>query len=73
LLLFSITSLKVKSEDEKIEIGEDMWLWALVVVLNGVKIGKESVVGAGSVVTKNIPEYLIAVGVPDKVIERSKY
>jgi len=38
--------------------------------LTGVTIGKGTVIGAGSVVTKSIPEYSIAVGNPAKVIKR---
>lgn len=71
--IFKDTSIPIKfqdSEHERIEIGEDVWLGALVVVLNGVTIEKGSVIGAGSVVTKDIPEYSIAVGVPAKVIEK---
>jgi acetyltransferase-like isoleucine patch superfamily enzyme len=37
-------------------------------ILKGVTIGKNSVIGAGSIVTKNIPENSVAVGVPAKVI-----
>ena len=56
----------------KISIGEDVWLSANVCVMPGVTIGKGSVVGAGAVVTKDIPEYSIAVGVPAKVIGSRK-
>lgn len=49
-------------------IEDDVWLGANVVVTKNVKIGRGSVIGAGSVVTKNIPEYSIAVGVPAKVV-----
>ncbi len=56
------------SELAKREIGEDVWLGANVVVLPGVTIGNGAVVGAGAVVTKDIPSYSLAVGVPAKVI-----
>ena len=46
-----------------IRIGEDVWLGAGVTVLDGVTIGKSSVVGAGSVVTGLVPEYSFARGV----------
>lgn len=54
----------------KIEIGEDVWLGAHTIVLPGVKIGDGSVVGAGAVVTKDIPSYSVAAGVPAKVIKK---
>jgi galactoside O-acetyltransferase len=54
---------------KNILIEDDVWLGANVVVLGGVTIGKGCVIGAGSVVTKNIEAYSIAVGVPAKVIK----
>lgn len=59
-------------ELKKIVIGEDVWLGAHVIVLAGVTIGKGSVVGAGAVVTKDIPSYSIAIGVPARVIDKRK-
>ena len=56
---------------EPIEIGEYSWIGENVIILPGVKIGKWSVIGAGSVVTKSIPDYTIAVGNPAKPIKRS--
>ena len=53
-----------------IVIEDDCWLGSGVKVVDGVTIGKGSVIGAGAVVTKNIPPYSIAVGVPAKVIGR---
>jgi len=52
-----------------IVVGDDSWLGVGVIVLDGVRIGKGAVVGAGSVVTKHIPDGAIAVGVPAKVIK----
>lgn len=51
-----------------ITIGEDCWIGVNVVVSPGVTIGRGAVIGANSVVTKDIPEYAIAVGAPAKVI-----
>jgi acetyltransferase-like isoleucine patch superfamily enzyme len=48
--------------------GEDVWLGAGVVVLDGIRIGKGSIIGAGAVVTRGIPEYSLAVGAPARVI-----
>jgi acetyltransferase-like isoleucine patch superfamily enzyme len=49
-------------------IGDDVWLGAGATVLDGVQIGKGCVVGAGAVVTKNLPNYVIAVGIPAKIV-----
>lgn len=54
-------------DDWKITIGDNVWLGANVIVLPGVTIGENSVIGAGSVVTKDIPANVIAFGVPCKV------
>ncbi len=48
-------------------IGERCWLGTKSVVLDGVRIGKGCIVGAGAVVTKDLPNYAVAVGVPAKV------
>ena len=52
-----------------IRVGNDVWFGGNVVVLPGVKIGNNVVIGAGSVVTKDTPENSIAVGNPCKVIK----
>lgn len=46
-----------------------VWLGARSTILDGVKIGNDAIVGAGSVVTRSLPAYAIAVGVPAKVIK----
>lgn len=51
-----------------IVIEDDCWLGHNVTVLDGVKIGKGSVIGAGSVVNQNIPPFSIAVGTPARII-----
>jgi acetyltransferase-like isoleucine patch superfamily enzyme len=53
-----------------IVIEDDCWLGSGTKVLDGVTIGKGSVIGAGSVVTKDIPSLSIAVGVPARVIKK---
>ena len=52
-----------------ITIEDDCWIGANAIILGGVHIGKGAVIGAGSVVTKDIPSMAIAVGVPAKVIK----
>jgi acetyltransferase-like isoleucine patch superfamily enzyme len=51
-----------------IVIEDDVWIGFGVIVLDGVKIGKGAVLGAGSVVTRDIPDNTVAVGVPAKTI-----
>ena len=60
-----------QSQPERaVKIGDGSWLGYGSVVLPGVTIGKHVVVGANSVVTHDIPDYSVAVGVPAKVIKR---
>jgi acetyltransferase-like isoleucine patch superfamily enzyme len=51
-------------------IGDGSWLGHGAVVLPGVTIGKHVVIGANSVVTKDIPDFSVAVGSPAKVIRQ---
>jgi acetyltransferase-like isoleucine patch superfamily enzyme len=55
-----------------VRIEDDVWLGVHVVVNDGIRIGKGAVVGAGSVVTRDLPPYAIAAGVPAKVIRKRK-
>ena len=54
----------------EIHIGDDVWLGGNVTVLPGVTIGNNVVVGAGAVVTKDIPDNSLALGVPAKVVRQ---
>lgn len=51
-------------EGKDVFIDDYSWLGNFVIVLPGVKIGKHAIIGAGSVVTKDIPDYAIAAGNP---------
>ena len=51
-----------------ITIGDNVWIGGNVVILPGVKIGDNVVIGAGSVVSKDIPDHVIAMGNPCKIV-----
>ena len=51
-----------------IRIGDDVWISGSVTIVPGVTIGANSIIGAGSVVTKDIPANVVAAGVPCKVL-----
>lgn len=53
-----------------ITIGDNVWIGGNVVILPGVTVGSNSVIGAGSVVTKDVPEWVIAVGNPCRVVRK---
>ena len=53
-----------------IKIGNNVWIGGNACIMPGVKIGDNSVIGAGSVVTKDIPEGVVAAGNPCKVIRK---
>ena len=51
-----------------ISIGDGSWIGSGAIILDGVRIGRNVVVGAGAVVTRDVPDYCIAVGNPARVI-----
>jgi acetyltransferase-like isoleucine patch superfamily enzyme len=71
VFIYDITDeTKDKKDDVDILIEDDVWIGANTTILKGVKIGRGSVVGAGSLVVKSLNPYSIAVGVPAKEIKR---
>lgn len=52
-----------------IKIGKNVWLGAKSVIMDGCSVGDNSIIGAGAIVTKDIPEYSVAVGIPAKVVK----
>ena len=74
LLTFPVEK-KVFGETEALSKGpiiveDDVWIATNAIILSGVKIGRGSVIAAGSIVTKDIPPYSIAAGCPAKVIRK---
>ena len=66
------TTVLIRNQGHKkapIIISDNVCICANVVILPGVTIGTGSIIGAGAVVTKSIPEYSVAVGIPAKVIK----
>ncbi len=57
------------TEEKPVVIGNDVWLGRRVMIMPGVHIGDGCVIGAGAVVTKDIPEYSVAVGIPARVVK----
>lgn len=50
-------------------IEDDVWIGYGVIIMSGIKIGKGTIIGAGSFVTKDVPPYSIVVGVPAKILK----
>ncbi len=59
-----------KETARSIIIGDDVWIGGGAIVLAGVTIGDRSVIGAGSVVTKDVPSDVVVVGNPAKIVRR---
>ncbi len=66
---FKLISEQAHSNDKQVCFTNGCWIGANSIILTGVTIGKNSVIGAGSVVTKSIPDFFVVVGCPAKVIK----
>lgn len=56
-------------KNERVVIGNDVWLGKNVLIMNGAKIGDGIIAGAGTIITKDIPAYAVVVGSPAKIIK----
>ncbi len=61
-----------KTQTAPVIIGNNVWIGGGAIILPGVTIGNHVVIGAGSGVTKNIPDNVIAVGSPCRVVRRNQ-
>lgn len=62
-------SEKLEQNDKEVIFKGDNWIGAGSIILKGVTVGYGAVIGAGSVVTKDIPDYAVAAGTPAKIIK----
>ena len=60
---------KISDNDKDIIVEDDVWIGARAIILKGVRIGRGSVVAAGSIVTKDVKPYSIVGGIPAKLIK----
>lgn len=56
------------NEFEQVQIGHDVWIGARAIIVDGIRIGNGAIVGAGAVVTKDVPAYAVVVGVPARIV-----
>ena len=56
-----------------IKIGKGSWIGTHVAIIGDVHVGKHCVIGANSVVTKDVPDYSVAIGIPAKVIKKYNF
>ena len=69
--IFDVATGKRVNPAKDITIGNHVWIGAKATLLGGAKIGDGSVIGFGSIVTKRIPNNVIAVGTPAKVVRKN--
>ena len=60
------------SAEKPVIIGDDVWIGGRVIILPGVHVGKGAIIGAGAVVTKDVPEYAVVGGNPAKILKYRK-
>ena len=62
------------SDSKPVRIGDDVWIGMRVTILPGVTVGSHCIIGAGAVVTKDVPDYAIVGGNPARILRtRNKF
>ncbi|WP_298547722.1 acyltransferase [uncultured Aquimarina sp.] len=69
-IIDNITNLRINPSKDVI-IGNHVWIGSEVKILKGVTIGDESIIGLGTIVTKNVPNNSIVAGIPGKIIREN--
>ena len=69
----SVPIMDQESTYKQVTIGDDCWIGYNVIILAGVSIGKHVVIGAGSIVTKDMPDYSVCAGNPCRVIKKYNF
>ncbi|PKB42614.1 maltose O-acetyltransferase [Cellulophaga sp. RHA19] len=67
---FKSNSIPYKHKGKEITIGDNVWIGARAIILGGVHIGKDSIIGAGVVVSKTVPPNHILVGQQSRIIPK---
>lgn len=67
---FEINAIGTYDDKREVTVGDYVWIGANSVILPGVSIGRRAVIGAGSVVTKNVPSFCVVVGNPAKIVKQ---
>jgi acetyltransferase-like isoleucine patch superfamily enzyme len=67
---FSVLAEIYPTDDRPINIKDDVWIGANVVILPGVTIGEQSIVAAGAVVNRDVPPRTVVAGIPARVIKK---
>ncbi len=61
--------LQGHSDAQPVVIGDDVWIGQRVIILPGIQIGNGAIIGAGTVVTKDVPPYAVVAGNPGRVVK----
>lgn len=64
--------LQGRNSEMKLIVEDNVWIGARVIILPGIRIGRDAIIGAGAVVTKDVPPYAIVAGNPARIVRSRK-